>query len=259
MIVESGGESLWVEAHGPREGPAVVLTHGLGGNHAIWWQQVPALVRGGCRVVTWDQRGFGGSTRRGGDVGPGPAKTDLLVILDRLKLDRVHLVGQSMGGWVAMGFALHHPDRLAGLVLTDTFAGVWDDEIAAAQRAAPARVGPGHPALSPRFCREHPERAFLYEQLSAFGDKPPDETVLALLRSTLYGLDAVRSMSVRTLLLCGAEDQLCPPAAMAAVARMLASAELVVIDGAGHSPYFERPEEWNRAVLGFVTGEPPAT
>ncbi len=259
MIVEAGGESLWVEVHGKGDGPVVVLTHGHGGNHAIWWQQVPALVAGGSRVVTWDQRGFGGSTRRGGDFGPGPAKSDLLVILDRLKVGRVHLVGQSMGGWVAMGFALHHPDRLAGLVLTDTFAGAWNDEIAAAQREAPARVGPGHPALSPRFCGEHPQRAFLYEQLSAFGDKPPDAAVLALLRSTLFGLDAVRSMAVRTLLLCGAEDQLCPPAAMAAVARLLPNAELVVIDRAGHSPYFERPDEWNRAVLGFVRGGDPAT
>jgi 3-oxoadipate enol-lactonase len=59
-------------------------------------------------------------------------------------------------------------------------------------------------------------------------------------------------MAVRTLLVCGAEDQLCPPAAMAAMARLLPAAELVVIDRAGHSPYFERPEEWNRAVLQFI-------
>ena len=252
MIVESGGEAIFVEVDGPRDGPAVVLTHGLGGNHAIWWQQVPALVAAGRRVVTWDQRGFGRSTRRGADVGPMPAQIDLLAVLDRLKLDRVDLVGQSMGGWVAMGFALHHPDRLRSLVLTDSFAGVWNDEMAESQRAAPPRVGPGHPALSPRFCEEDPARALLYERLSAFGDKPPDDQILQLLRRTLYGLDAVRSMAVRTLLVCGAEDQLCPPAAMAAMARLLPNAELVVIDRAGHSPYFERPEEWNRAVLSFL-------
>jgi 3-oxoadipate enol-lactonase len=75
VIVESGAESIWVEVDGRGDGPAVVLTHGLGGNHASWWQQVPALVAAGYRVVTWDQRGFGRSTRRGGDVGPGPAQT----------------------------------------------------------------------------------------------------------------------------------------------------------------------------------------
>ena len=252
MIVASGGESLWVEVDGKGDGPVVVLTHGLGGNHVVWWQQVPALVAGGCRVVTWDQRGFGRSTRNG-DFGPGPATTDLLNILDALRLDCVHLVGQSMGGWAAMGFALLHPDRLAGLVLTDTFAGVWNDEMAEAQRAAPPRIGPGHPALSPRFCADHPDRALLYERMSAFGNKPPDDEMLTLLRRTLYGLDAVRSMAVRTLLVCGAEDQLCPPSAMAAMASLLPNAELVVIDRAGHSPYYERPDEWNRAVLGFVT------
>ncbi|MGH9028936.1 MAG: alpha/beta fold hydrolase, partial [Acidimicrobiales bacterium] len=64
---ESGGERIYFESLG--EGDPVVLSHGLGGNHGCWWRVAPALAES-HRVVTWDQRGFGNSTRRTGRYGP---------------------------------------------------------------------------------------------------------------------------------------------------------------------------------------------
>ena len=61
--VESGGESIYYEITGADDAAeTVVLTHGAGGSHAAWFQQVPALADAGYRVVTWDSRGFGNST-----------------------------------------------------------------------------------------------------------------------------------------------------------------------------------------------------
>jgi 3-oxoadipate enol-lactonase len=257
---EIDGERIYFETLG--EGEPVVLCHGLGGNHASWWRVAPRLA-GQYRVVTWDQRGFGNSTRRSGRYGPEPAVGDLLGLLDHLGLDRVHLVGQSMGGWVAMGFALAHPGRLRSLVLTDTLAGVVTPEIAEAQRAAPA---PGarpaaneagfHPALGEGFQRSQPGLAFLYQEISSMGDKPPDDEVLAMLGAMRAPVDQVERLEVPVLLVVGDGDRLCPPGAMARIAERISGAELRVIEGAGHSPYFERPERWSQVVGDFLAGRP---
>jgi 3-oxoadipate enol-lactonase len=262
---EHDGESIAYErfsvaesAPGTRE--VVVLGHGLGGNHGSWYQQVLPLTEAGFDVVTWDQRGFGGSSRRTGSVGPVVAIEDLRALLDHLELGRCHLVGQSMGGWTAMGFALEHPDRLASLTLTDTLAGVMTDGVRAALRSgdAPARaeVGDGavaqHPALGERFCREHPDRALLYQQLAGFGDKPDDADIINILMTTWFDVDAIAALALPVLAIVGSEDQLCPRAAMAAVVEAIPGARLAVVDGAGHSPYFEAPDDWNAALLDFL-------
>jgi pimeloyl-ACP methyl ester carboxylesterase len=261
--VEHGGESIAYERFVTTGAETVVLGHGLGGNHASWYQQVLALTEAGYDVVTWDQRGFGGSTRRTGDIGPVVAIGDLLALLDHLGVDRCHLVGQSMGGWTAMGFALEHPDRLASLTLTDTLAGVMTDGVRESLRAGDgpqrAEVADGavaqHPALGERFCREHPDRAVLYQQLASFGDKPDDADVIGILMSTWFDLDAIAALGplgLPVLGIVGEDDQLCSPRAMAAVVDAIPGARLEVVPGAGHSPYFERAAEWNAALLGFL-------
>ena len=255
--VQVDGERLYVESTG--EGDPVVLCHGLGGNHAAWWRVVLGLC-GHHRVITWDQRGFGNSTRRTGRYGPEVAVGDLAALLDHLGLERVQLVGQSMGGWVAMGFALRHPERLGSLVLTDTLAGVFTDEVLAEvsrtssevlARAMKSGVDQ-HPALGRRFCAEHPELVYLYREISSMGDKPDDAEVFAMLASMRAPLDEVAAIEPPVLLVVGEDDALCPPAAMRLVAEAIPGATLEVLAGAGHSPYFEVPERWLGAVGPFL-------
>jgi len=102
-FMEYEGEQIYYEVTGT--GPPVILSHGLGGNHAIWYQQVPALSQD-YQVITWDQRGFGRSTNTGGNASPLTAVRDLKALMDHLKIEKAHLIGQSMGGWAVMGFAL---------------------------------------------------------------------------------------------------------------------------------------------------------
>lgn len=251
------GERIYFESTG--DGDPVVLCHGLGGNHAAWWRVVPGLSEH-HRVVTWDQRGFGNSTRRTGRYGPEVAVGDLVALLDHLSLDRVQLVGQSMGGWVAMGLALRQTARLRSLVLTDTLAGVFSDEVyAELEQAAPAvmsRVAAGgitkHPALGERFCAEHPDLVYLYRQLSSMGDKPEDTEVFGMLGAMRAPLDDVAALRLPVLLLVGEDDKLCPPPAVRHIARRIPGAALEVIAGAGHSPYFECPERWSAVVGSFL-------
>src|SRR5689334_13474729 len=108
-FVSSDGEEIYYESTG--EGETILFCHGLGGNHANWFQQVPFFA-GSYRCITWDQRGFGCSTNRGGEVSPARAVRDLKRLVDEPGLAPFHLIGQSMGGWAAVGFALAYPERV---------------------------------------------------------------------------------------------------------------------------------------------------
>jgi 3-oxoadipate enol-lactonase len=256
---ETGGECIYYESLG--EGDAVVLCHGLGGNHACWWQVAPALAES-HRVVTWDQRGFGNSTRRTGTYGPEPAVDDLVGLLDHLGLERAQIVGQSMGGWVAMGFALRHRARARSLVLTDTLAGVFsadiNDELMRARddvilRLSADAIGQ-HLALGEEFCERRPDLAFLYQEISSMGDKPDDAEVFAMLGAMRAPPEQVAELGIPVLLVVGENDRLCPSRAMQLVANMIPGSRLEVVPEAGHSPYFEQPERWVRVVGEFLGG-----
>jgi pimeloyl-ACP methyl ester carboxylesterase len=251
------GERLYFEVAG--EGDPVVLCHGLGGNHAAWWRVAPALARE-HRVVTWDQRGFGNSTRRTGRYGPDVGVGDLVALLDHLELGQAQVVGQSMGGWVAMGLALRHPERVRSLVLTDTLAGVFSEEVYAALSAGASEVAgltfatdaDHHPALGRQFCLDRPDLAFLYRQISSMGDKPEEEEIFAMLGAMQAPLEEVSAIALPVLLVVGEQDRLCPPSAMRHIADRIPGAGFETIPGAGHSPYFESPDRWLEIVGPFL-------
>ncbi len=264
-FVASAAERIYYEVASADPGAAaVVLCHGLGGNHASWWQQVGVLGRE-FRVVTWDQRGFGNSTRRSGRFGPVVAVDDLVALVDHLGVDVAHVVGQSMGGWVAMGFALRSPARAASLTLTDTIAGAWtravEDIVAASASGVVARLRRStlgrHAALSDRFADAHPDLAVLYHLISSMGDKPPDAEVFAMLGAMRFSAEQVASLAMPVHLVVGEDDGLCPPEAMALIAELIPGAHFTVLPGSGHSPYFEDATSWNRVVLEFLRALSP--
>jgi pimeloyl-ACP methyl ester carboxylesterase len=246
------GDDIYFETVGAPDAPVVVLGHGAGGNHAIWFQQVPVFARD-YRVVTWDQRGFGNSTNRNGLANPRTATADLLAILDHLGVERAHIVGQSLGGWAALGLALDHADRVRSLVLADTIGGIaipdWWKAAVHVQREGPFN----HPALADRFCREHPERAHLYLQIGSLKrDANPDQlAVLRGLREVTHTDDELAHHTVPTLFVVGTDDELFSPATIADAASRVPGARVEQVADAGHSPYFEQPEAWNALVLDF--------
>jgi pimeloyl-ACP methyl ester carboxylesterase len=253
-FAESDGERIYWESVGAGD-PSVVFCHGAGGNHAVWFQQVPVFARH-RRVVSWDQRGFGRSTARGGPTRPDLAQRDLATVLDAAAVaGPLDLVGQSMGGWTALGFALAAPERVRRLVLADTPGGILTPELVAALRAIrpggePAALGV-HPALGASLAARDPARAYLYQMLGSFGE--PEVAKLApALFGTLVPDERLPVLEGRVLFVVGAVDALFPPAAIRASAAKVPGARVVEIASAGHSPYFEEPEAWNRAVADFL-------
>ncbi len=258
--LDHDGERLYWESAG-HGGTPLVLCHGAGGNHAVWYQQVPVFAES-RRVVAWDHRGFGRSTARKGPTTPALAADDLEALLDHLGIETCDLVGQSMGGWTALGFAIANPARVRRLVLADTPGGIDCPEVRTAidalQRgpgplAAPPELGV-HPAVGAPFSARDRDHAYLYSLLGGFGD--PDLAAIAPpLLSTRVADDALASVRTPTLFVVGSLDTLFPPAAIRAAAARLpdgANAGVVEIPETGHSPYFEDAPAWNRAVAAFL-------
>src|SRR5918993_1417596 len=93
--------SIYYEVHG--DGPALVLAHGMGGNHASWFNQVPFFSRS-FKVVTFDHRGFGNSRELEGGADRSRFPDDLKNILDQLGIAKAVLVAQSMGAGTCVTF-----------------------------------------------------------------------------------------------------------------------------------------------------------
>lgn len=118
----NGTEIAYVDSGG--DGPPVVLSHGFLMDHRMFDAQVAALAPE-FRVITWDERGFGGT------IAPGPfdywdSARDLLALLDHLGIERAVVGGMSQGGFISLRVALLAPERVRGLVLMDTQAGCED-------------------------------------------------------------------------------------------------------------------------------------
>jgi pimeloyl-ACP methyl ester carboxylesterase len=235
-----------------------VLTHGAGGTHASWFQQVPALAAAGYRVITWDCRGFGNSTFASGNFGADVSAGDLEAILDEVGTGPVDLVGQSMGGWWVSAFTIAHPDRVTSLTLANTIGGLYTPALHAHFRhltqSAPgdgARLGV-HSAISAHLVERDPALAFLYQQLDSFHDAPMLAVVRALTGWEITH-DAMNATGVPLLVVTAPEDPLFPAPLIRDGATRLNNARVVEIDGAGHSPYFERAPEFNTALLTFLS------
>lgn len=262
-FVESDSEQVYFESWG--SGETVVLSHGMGGNHAIWYQQVPALAEH-YQVVTWDQRGFGRSTAASGEMGPGPSVGDIGRILDHLDVEQAHIVGQSMGGWASLGFALECPDRTSSLVLADTIAGIFTSRIrqafmdygeVIATSPPPDQLPLGsHPAVGGQLAEDDLARSFLYSQIGGMTAAPSPLIITELLLGTDYS-DRLDGLRAPTLFVVGENDPIFTPGLLDEASGLIPDSELRVVPNTGHSPYFERPAIWNDIVVEFLQRSTP--
>ena len=109
-------------------GIPVVFLHANTGSSRVWEYQVPALTAAGYRFIAFDRRGWGRTTVDPSGPQPSTGADDLVALLDRLGIERVHLVGTAAGGFVALDFALAYPQRLRSLVFANSIGGIEDKD-----------------------------------------------------------------------------------------------------------------------------------
>lgn len=259
-FVPSRGRAIYYERQG--EGPAVLFCHGAGSNAATWWQQLPAFTaRHTC--VTMDIRCFGRSAAPLEEFSLPLFVEDVLAILDREELQRVTIVGQSLGGMIGLQVALRHPSRVAAFVACDSSLAIDHPgllQILQTRQLTHRAASIEQRSLGRWFLEHHPDKAALYAQINHFNPSahsiPPAEWGAAIGSLLQPGnctpLAALRDVSAPTLLLVGREDPIVPVSAMEEVAQLIPGSEVVVVDDAGHSTYFEQPAAFNRHVLDFI-------
>ena len=245
----SGQSRLFYEDAG--EGPAVVLAHGVGGNHASWFNQVPSLSKQ-YRTIAIDHRAFGNSEDVEG-IGASAYVDDMARLFDALGLERAVLVAQSMGGGTCAGFTIRHPDRVVALMHCDSTAAVelpqpHADEMRAIN-AANDGLTQAQRVLGPAIIAGDPERTYLYLQIASFN---------SVTRKTMKGqtpkwTPAQLAASGRPVLfVAGEHDVLCPPKMVKVLHQLVPGSRYAEIPGAGHSAYFEAPELFNPLLMGFL-------
>lgn len=179
----------------------------------------------------------------------------------RIAPARFALGGLSMGGIVAMEVAAQAPDRVAGLCLMDTNPKAEHPAVAAAREPQIAVVKAGglravmRDEMKPNYLADGPNRGAILDTCMAMAEDLGPEVFTRqsrALQSRPDQCDALRLVTVPSLVLCGAEDSLCPLHRHTLMEGLLPASDLSVIDGAGHLPTLEQPEATLVALRGWL-------
>ena len=258
------GGRLHVEELG--RGPAVVLLHGHGATLGTFAKLAPRLAGLGHRVVAIDQRGFGRSSAVPDGFTFRGLVDDVAVVLEALELEDAIVVGHSMGGTVALGLTIQHPEttaaRVGGLVLlSSTARGPADDR---RHRAlVTAMDWPGLERLS-----RHPRHGIVLTRAN-FGAAPLRRDVEATRQIGLASpvgsrrgfarrllgtdlSDELGAVGVPVLALAGSADRVVAPRESERLVELLPDARLQVLHGAGHMLPMERATEAAHAIDAFA-------
>jgi pimeloyl-ACP methyl ester carboxylesterase len=240
-------------------GEPVVLIHGMGLDAAMWDSQWPALQKE-YRVIRYDVRGFGGSTL---PTGPYSHSDDLLCLLEFLQARPAHVVGLSMGGRLALRFALDQPGAVRSLTLIDpaldgfSWSEVWTRRMSGI--AAAARNGDVHTAKQLWLAHElfaparrdpevAAELAAMVERYSGWHWHNADP----LRREAKKAIDLLTTVSCPTLVILGEFDLSDFKAIAECLAAQIPQAELRTIAGAGHMANMEAPAAVNELLLAHL-------
>ncbi len=245
-------------------GAPLLLVHGFPLDHRMWRAQIDDL-SADHRVIAPDLRGFGRSDVSEGRVTMARFAEDLVALLSALGVEPpVTVCGLSMGGYIVWSLWQRHREWWGRLVLCDTRAEGDSPDASQTRRQSAQRVlseGPGFLAeamgevlFSASTRQERPECLRWVREMIATS---PRAGVAAALNGMAERSDATALMGtidVPTLVVCGAEDTISPPATMRGLAAGIPSAEYVEIPSAGHLAPLENPGEVNRVLRRFLGG-----
>ena len=246
--------SLWYEDTGG-DGVPVVFLHAFTGNTEAWEYQVPAFADAGYRCVRYDRRGWGRSRDSSTAEQATYASDELHALVEHLGLARFHLVGTGGGGYVAMDYAVSHPERLASLVVACSGGPIQRDAEFSALGSRYGRI-PEFQSLpvwfreiGPTYRVANPDGVDRWLEIER--NSQQEETRRERMRNdfTLALLETIRTP---TLMLAGGADLYAAPPRMQAMADRIPDCAFALMPAAGHSAYWEEPETWNRLVMEFI-------
>ena len=254
-VTTATGIALGYAEAGDGNRTPIVFLHGVGSDKSVWRLQL-AYFGEERRALAFDYPGYGES-----DPAPEATTRDdyaaaILSAMKGLGIARAHVCGLSLGGVIAIAMHAAAPDVCASLILADTFAdhpdgqSIYERSLAASENM----------------------RVLAESRVDVLLAQPADQAVRSEVIETMAGIDPaayligaeavwladqrerVHDIRVPTLVLCGAEDRITPPALSTALHRLIPASQYQAVDRAGHLINIERPEEFNTFVGAFIRG-----
>jgi len=259
-IIKVNGVNLYYELHGPEGAPVMVLNNGIIMNAATSWVFQTKAFSANYRVLQYDCRGQGQSDHPAEAYSMEQHADDLSALLDALEIKQAHIAGISYGGEVAQAFALDYPVKTLSLILADTVSEVgpalrmviagWVDALKTGDALAffNATV-PWN--FSPEFIENN--TALLEDAKSRYAQL--DFPAVIRLCEAFFNVNftaRLAEISVPVCILVGKVDLIKGIPYAQKLRKHLPQAEYHILDGAGHASCWERPEEFNTVVLGFL-------
>ena len=242
---------------------ALVLLHAFPIGANLWEPQIKSIPQG-WRLITPDLRGFGGSTEldSASALSMSDYADDVVDLLEELGVKRAVIGGCSMGGYAALALYQTRPDIFDGLVLANTRAGADSPESRANRRnmlALVDREGPSGVAreMMPKLLGKttHETKPDAEANVRRLIKQQSPAGVRAAIDRMMHRADStplLAQVSVPTLVITGAEDEMIPVEESRQIASGIRGARLVIIPGAGHLANLEQPEAFNTALTEFL-------
>jgi pimeloyl-ACP methyl ester carboxylesterase len=260
-IAHANDIDIYFEIHG--SGPPLVLIMGLRRNAEWWCQQIPELSKH-FTIIAFDNRGAGRSDKPEMDYSIRLFADDTAGLMNFLGIPKAHVLGISMGGYIAQELAIKHPDKVNGLILGCTSCGGHRavhmsegrmEKFAANKGLTPEQILRKDMDLyfSDRFIRGHPERIEEFVSISLRYYQPA-EAFFRQLNACLNHdtVDRVSQISSPTLIMTGDDDHLVPSENSLILKELMPEADLELLAGCRHCFFMEESELFNRSVVRFL-------
>lgn len=243
----------------PEDKPVIVFSNSLGTDFRIWRDVIMRLV-GDYAIVTYDKRGHGLS-----DIGYSPYAMqdhvdDLAGLMDMLNVRNAIVCGLSVGGMIAQGLAFSRPELVKALILCDTGHKIgnddlWNDRIGIVTEKGIEAIA--DQIMSRWFSEAYrrPDNAEFASYRNMLTRTPIAGYVgtSVALRDTDY-TEQTPTIKVPTLCLVGDEDGSTPPSLVKELSDLIDGAEYHIIEGAGHLPCIEKPDDFAALLKPFLSG-----
>jgi len=256
-FIASNQITLNMTRAGRDDGLPLVFINSLGSDLRIWDGVVPHLVDH-AGLIRYDKRGHGLS-----DCPPAPYSIrdhteDLHGLLELIGITEAVLIGISVGGMIALDFAITYPEQVKALILCDTAAKIgtsemWNERIDTLRAHGMAHLGDAILTrwFTPSFLENQPAAARgYYNMLTRMPVTGYTGTCEALRDADLR--EAVATIQAKALVLCGAEDASTPPDLVRGLAESLPDARFALLEGAGHLPCIEQPAKMATIIREFL-------
>ncbi|MHA2007310.1 MAG: alpha/beta fold hydrolase [Promethearchaeota archaeon] len=257
------------------EGDPLLLVHGFGSKKESWIAQFKPLSEH-FRVIRFDNRGAGKSDRPKGDYTMEVFADDIAGLIDYLKIDKIHIIGWSLGGMIVQNFVLKYPNRTNKMILINTNYGQPDE--------SGAEVYKNMRLKELKLKEEDPEKAFWQSTRAGYHIKfrkkleaepskkwfglwsaedlikdsminPPtveDIEVQAGAANTHHTYERLHEIKNESLLIASSHDRVMPVSVMTQMQERIPNSSLRVIDKAGHGSPRSRAPEINQMIISFL-------